>query len=220
MEPTVADKLQLFFKPYKQVNFSQGALLISSHEKPKRIFFLEKGIVRQYAVSKDGNEMTLNLYKPGAFFPMAYAFNSTANRYNFEATGEATVRIAPVEAVITFLKTEPDVLLDLTKRVFLGLDGLLSHVEQLMSGNAQARLIMALIVLAKRFGVAREGSVTLPQKLTHQDVASLVGLSRETVSRELMHLKQRKLLDYANNTITIFDVKKLEQHLAGENVYV
>lgn len=218
MEPSVAKKLRLFFKPYKQVIFSHGTLLISSHEKPSGIFFLEKGIVRQYAVSKDGNEMTLNLYKPGTFFPMSYALNNNSNQYNFEVVDVATVRIAPFEAVVNFLKKEPDVLFDLVKRVFSGLDGLLSHVEQLMFGKAQARLIMALIIMAKRFGIVQEGNITLSQKLTHQDVAALVGLSRETVSRELMHLKQRKLLDYANNSITIFDVKKLEQYLAGENV--
>lgn len=211
MEHRIAPKLRSFFSHYTQVTYVPGKLLIAAHEKPQGIFFVEKGMVRQYAVSKDGNEMTLNVYKPDTFFPMSYALNGSFNQHNFEATSETCVRIAPSEEVVTFLKKEPEVLLDLVQRVFAGLDGFFSRVEQLMSGKAQARLVIILLIMAKRFGKSQVDHVRLSQKLTHQDLAAFTGLSRETVSREMIHLKRLKLLDYKSNLVRIFDLTKLEQ---------
>lgn len=210
MDQELTHKLDAFFEKYTPQVFPKSAILIRAGEAPKGIFYLKKGHVRQYVITQNGEEMTLHMYKPGAFFPMSWAFNENPNLYYFESMSEVEVLVAPKDAVLVFVKKEPDILFDLAKRVFSGLDGILTRMEQLMSGNARARLITILVISAKRFGEVRKNGIVIHLKLTHQDLASLAGLSRETVSREMMQLKEKKLIGYTASTITIYNLQNLE----------
>lgn len=202
-----------FFSGFPAHEYFKGAILIRAADEPKGIYYLKSGHIRQYVITKEGEEITLNIYKPGAFFPMAWAVNAYPNHYYFEAMDDSVVRIAPKEDAVEFVKNEPDVLFDLLQRLYIGLDGVLSRMEHLMSGKARERLITILIISAKRFGRHNTGrdAITIDLRLTHQDLASLAGLSRETVTREMMELKQSGLLDYTNTAISIQNITDLEK---------
>ena len=152
MDTKITRKLDKFFAQYSSQTVKKGAILIRAGDEPKGIFYLKNGNIRQYAISKNGEELILNIYKPHTFFPMAWAVDAYPNTYYFDAMDESVVFIAPKEDVIAFVKREPDVLFDLVKRLFIGLDGLLSRLEFLMSGTARQKLITIILICAKRFG--------------------------------------------------------------------
>lgn len=154
---------------------------MDQYEEKKRIFFLEKGHVRQYLNTELGEEATLTIYKPGAFFPMAWVNDTFVNTYAFQAMDDVSVRIAPYARVLAFVRAENDVLFDLLKRVYRGMDGILTQKEQLMVGSARQRLVHILATLKKR-------GISL--KFTHQELAALTGLTRETVSRQMARMKK------------------------------
>jgi len=211
---TISPIIDTFFTPFPAHQYKKGTAFIRSGEEPRGIYYLKTGHVRQYVITKEGEEITLNIYKPGAFFPMAWAVDVYIDHYYFEAMDEVEVRIAPREDTVSFIKREPEVLFDLLKRLYKGVDGILSRMEHLMSGKAKERLIMILIISAKRFGTHSHDlgtQIEIALKLTHQDLASLAGLSRETVSREMMELKKQGILDYTNTAITIFKTDELEK---------
>lgn len=242
-DPNITRIVNTFFTTFPAYDYKKGNILIRSGEEPKGIYYLKTGHVRQYAITKEGEEMTLNIYKPGAFFPMAWAVNAYPNHYYFEAMDDSRVRIAPREDTVSFVKNEPEVLFDLLQRLYIGLDGVLSRMEHLMSGKARERLIAILIINAKRFGRHQSAppsgrhnaaspfgrhqsapnpvtnkkrdpvgsSLTIGLKLTHQDLASLAGLSRETVTREMTELKRQGVLDYTNTAIIIQNINELEK---------
>ena len=215
MKTNIVKKLECFFSKFKLEEYKNGQILIQASEEPSGIFFLKKGIVKQYITSKDGLETTLNIYKPFSFFPMTWALNDSANRYSFEtASKKVTVYRAPKKEVINFLKSEPEVLYDLAKRAFSGIEGLLSRMEYLMSGNAAARLIIVLIILARRFGQEQDGKTQIKLILTEKEIASQAGLARETVSREIQKLKAKNLISYNSKILTILNIDKLEEEIS------
>jgi CRP/FNR family cyclic AMP-dependent transcriptional regulator len=211
--PVVAQKTEEFFIQFPLIHYKKGEVLIRAGEEPKGIYFLKQGHVRQYTITKNGEEITLNIYKPGAFFPMAWVVTDYSNVYTFESMDDSDVYVAPKVDILEFIKKEPDVLFDLLQRLYSGLEGVLSRMEHLMSGNARGRLMTILVISAKRFGDAQQDNVLINLKLTHQDLASMSGLTRETVSREMMALKQEGLIDYTNTLITIQNLKELEKNL-------
>lgn len=215
MNPTVIAKLDTFFTQYQKQQYGKGDILIPAAEAPKGIFYLTQGHVRQYSITKDGEELTLNVFKPYAFFPASWALGIYKPAYYFEAMDNVLVYLAPKETVLTFLKTEPDVLLDLVERLYRGLDGIFLRMEQLMSGNAVQRLVTILVIMAKRFGTPAKNAVTVTLKLTHQDLGALAGLTRETVSREMIHLREKGVIDYSNTIITINNMSSLMQELSA-----
>lgn len=177
---SVTAKVRSFFSKFPGKSYKKGEMVIQEGDHPNTIYFLETGSVRQFVSTKDGSESTLTLYKPGAFFPMAWALGVYENAYGFQAMETSTVRGAPSAKVASYVSTENDILLDLLIRVYRGVEGVLSHMTQLMAGNATDRVITVLKILSRRFGAI---------SCTHQELAAMTGLTRETVSRTLSKLK-------------------------------
>jgi CRP-like cAMP-binding protein len=213
IEQDVAKKIKTFFVQFPSRIYKKGDVLIHPEDEAKQIYYLERGHVRQYTVTKDGEDLTINVYKQGAFFPMAYVVDGYKNTYIFEVMDSSSLRVAEFKTVVAFIKQQPDVLFNLLQRLYSGMSGVLSQVEQLMSGNARKRLLTALLISAKRFGQAKEADIHIPLKFTHQDLAALTGLTRETVSREMIKLKQEGLIEYANILITVKNIQKIEEEL-------
>ncbi|MBI3379690.1 cyclic nucleotide-binding domain-containing protein, partial [Candidatus Gottesmanbacteria bacterium] len=102
----VLEKIAIFFNQFTKHYYQKDEILIRAGENPVGVFYLEKGYVRQYAISEKGEEITFNLYKPQTFFPMMWVLNDTPNNYYFEAAAASTVFIAPKEKVVAFVKNE------------------------------------------------------------------------------------------------------------------
>ncbi len=114
----------------------------------------------------------------------------------------------PVENALTFLKDNPDVMLDLLSRLYRGMDGLLGRMVHLMSGTARSRLLYELIVESRRFG-EKQSDKTIKLSINEVDLASRTGLSRETVSREMTKLKDKGLIKLVSKAIYVKDVDLL-----------
>lgn len=213
MEANVQERLDKFFEGHKRQSYSAKEILIRADEEPSGVFYLTDGIVRMYAVSSQGEEVVINLFRSISFFPMAWVLNDSISHYYFEAVTPVTVVKASKEEFLKFLKSEPEVLFDLLKRIYKGLEGYFSRMEYLMSGSAQARLIAEILIYAKRFGKQEGGKTVVGFKLTEKDLAAQTGIARETVSREIHKLKEKGLIDFDKNTLTVKDLVNLENEL-------
>lgn len=213
MDAEIIQKLDTFFSAYPVRSYQKGECIISAAKQPAGIFYVEEGIVRHYYLSEEGQEVTLNLFKPHSFLPMSWAIAEIPNHHWYEAMTNVRTRCASKKAVLHFIKQEPDILYDLLRRIYIGIEGLWEHVESLAAGNARVKLASTLVILSKRFGeTSSEGiTVTLP---THEnDLAALAGITRETASRELQKLKKQRIATLHKGTITIHNLHALEQIL-------
>lgn len=213
MNQIVLEKIDAFFTLHKRHLYKKGEILIRAGDDPSGVFYLKNGQVKAYAISKKGDELVINIFKPLAFFPMSWAINETPNDYFFEAVTDVEVWKASKEEIIAFIKTNPDVLFDLMSRVYKGTDGILRRMTYLMAGNAYTRLVTEALIQAKRFGKQNENMVTL--QISEKDLATESGMTRETVSREIRALKEKGLVTFSKNTLVITDIQKLEEELAG-----
>lgn len=213
MDKNVQNKLEKFFQKYKFIKYKKREILIRADDPPPGIFYLKEGIVRQYVISKNGDDLTLNIYKPYAIFPMAYAINNSIPTHYFEAMTEVSVFRAATEDVLQFVKKEPDVLLDLLSRIYRGLEGLFLRMEHLMMNDAQARLLTELIIYSRRFGKLKGNSIIVDLKLTQKDLAAQSGIARETVGRVLKSLKDKGIINFRNKILVIKNLQKLEEEL-------
>ncbi|HSA83966.1 MAG TPA: Crp/Fnr family transcriptional regulator [Patescibacteria group bacterium] len=211
MEKSVQEKVHSFFQTFPKKAYKKNEIIIYAQDIPQSIFYLTKGVVKEYFLSQKGEEVVVNSFKPGAFFPMSFAINKVPTTFSFEAELAVEVYQAPADVVLDFVKKQPDVLYDLLRRVFLGTDGLLLRMAYLMAGNAKQRLITELLIYAKRFG--RKSNAKIEIVISEKDLASQAGLTRETISRELKQLKERGLAEFSQGIITIPDLTKLEAAL-------
>lgn len=213
MDPAAQKILEDFFNQFKSKLYKRSDLLISPEKDPQGLFLLKKGLVRMYSVTVNGEEITLNTYKPLSIFPMGWVLNDSKEEHYYEAIDEVEVAIAPKDKSLQFITKEHAILLDLVKRIYRGLDGYFTKMEYLMAGNARKRLLIELIITAKRFGKKVGSKLLIKHKITEENLASQSGLSRETVSRELTKLKMSKLISVKKGEITINNLEKLEDSI-------
>jgi len=211
MNPT-SQKVADFFQKYPLRTFDKRHLLARAEEPLPGVFYVVEGRVSQYDITPSGNEVVVNVFKPGAFFPMSWALNDTVNHYFFEASTKVTTHVAPAADAVQFLKNNPDVTFDLLSRVYRGVDGVLRRMAHLMGGDTHSRLLFELLNAAYRFGEQQpDGSIFIALK--ESDIARHSGLARETVNRTMQHLKKDGLVTVAHAGVTITDIKQLENRL-------
>ena len=215
MDPKIAKKIDEFFKSYPDKHFESGYILIYAGYEPPGIFYLEKGQVREYDITDQGNEVVVNVFKPPAFFPMSWAINKTPNQYFFETLTPVTLRQTPAQEAVKFLKDNPDVTFDLLSRLYSGTDGLMRRMAHLMGGNSQTRLLFELVIECRRFGkIQKDGSYIV--KITESELAKRAGLSRETVSRLLTKNAKEFSVEVDRQGFKIKDLQLLEEELGAK----
>lgn len=210
MNQDVLRKLQSFFNGQTKI-YAKGTLLTIAGEEPRGVSLLLEGIVEQYDISPEGNKITVNMFKPFAFFPMSWAINKTPNVYFFEALTDVSLKYAEPDATVTFLKSNPDVMFDLLSRVYKGTDALLKRLVLAAQGIASQRLIFELLIEAYRFGIDIDATKKIV-RVRQINLAARSGLARETVSRELHMLESEQLLSLTKQGI-ILDLVQLEKRL-------
>lgn len=211
MNQQITDKLTKYFSKYELKKYPKGKLITLANQEPAGISLLVSGLVEQYDITPEGNKLTVNVYKPPAFFPMSWAINKTPSAYFFSALTDVELKQANADETVAFLKANPDVMFDLLSRVYRGTDALLRRLMLAASGIAASRLIFELLIEAYRFGIeSNDGTVLV--KVKQSVLAARSGLARETVSRELHKLEQENLITRSKQEITI-DIKSLEQKL-------
>jgi CRP-like cAMP-binding protein len=215
MQREISDKIHAAFSKYPFRSYPKGQILVFADENPEHIFYIVKGKVRKYAISYNGDEVIVNIFKPPAFFPMSWAINKSDNNYFYKTETPTELYVVPVQAALDFITANPDVTLDLLSRIYRGMDGLMGRVVHLMSGTAKSRLMYELIIEGKRFGEKdKSGQIVL--SVNEVDLAARSGLSRETVSREMQKLKSKGLIALDGKSLVIKDAVVLEKTLGEE----
>lgn len=208
--PEVTRQLDAFFSQHQALSFKTDDTILSAGDRVEMVYYLKSGIVRQSTTSQQGQEVTITFYKPGAFFPLIWAVKDTPVLYDFRAVTNGYGWKAPKSEVITFLQSANSVLFDLSLRLLSGLEGLSRKVEFALQTTAYLRTAEALLTLAYRFGNGARENVKLDFTLTHQELAEITGLTRETVSRELKVLRDEGVIVTQNHQFMVPSLDKLE----------
>jgi len=208
--------IQAFFETHTPFKAGADTILIRPDERPANVFFLQSGIVEQTKTTIDGQELTMNIYKPGSFFPLMDVVADIPNQYTFRTYNACAGFKAPATEVIEWMQSNPTVSFEIARRLMKGLHGMLLKTEKLMQRDATAILAQTLLIFAARFPTQKSQEPAIAMPLTHQQLADNTGLSRETITRELSLLKNAGVISVDHKQITIHNFLELQK--SAENV--
>lgn len=204
-------KFDQFFSKYRLFQYHKGEVILRAKDESRGVFYLTSGFVKLYSIAKTGQEFTLIIFKPGDLFPIMWAINNTPNDYFLGAQTAVSLRRAPREDFLEFVKNDPDVFFELTSRMLIRFGGLLTRMEYLVFGNAYNKVASILLICAQRFGAKVGQSVVIGVPLTHGDIANLVGVTRETVSVEMKKMEKEQIIGYLRRLIIIKNMRRLKK---------
>jgi CRP-like cAMP-binding protein len=197
--------------------FKRGRSILFQGEVPRTGYIIKSGFVRAYSISDMGEERTIAYYTTGELLPPGWLFgNASVSLYYYDAFTDCEMLIISREQLQHHTNNSEIVKELLEDYVKLYVSASL-HIHALEHSRAEDKLLGIFQYLAVRHGrPTRKGSTVIDLRLTHQDIAGMVGLSRETSSIELARLRRKKIIDYKSFRY-IVDVKRLIQATGSDD---
>ena len=211
MNGDIEKKLETFFSKFKTLRYKKGEAILRPEDPISGINFLREGFIRQYVISKDGNELTIHIFRPNSLFPMMLVIADAESHYFFEAINSVRILRAPVDKTLEFIKSDSELLFYLAHSFASGLNGIVERMEHLMFEDAYRRVATVLLYLAKSYGEKEKKGIVIKLPLVHKDIAGWVNLTRETTSRQLEKLTKQNIIEHRSHVIIINKIKALER---------
>lgn len=205
--------LELFCRQSKLRSYKKGQMLIDEDDDPEFVFCLLKGYVRKYYLFESGNELIIRILSPVAYFPLSPLVGQKLRAFNYEAMTNCEIAKIPKQKFISYIKTRPGIMAELTNRLLNEYSEHVERFEYLVFGGSSQKVASVILYLAKHFGEKSRKITVIPIKFTHQDIAALAGITRETASLSMKKLKDKKIIYYYNSMITIPSLSKLKREL-------
>lgn len=192
-------KLEEFIQKYPLRKFDKDQILLVQDERPRDIFYVKSGFIKGYDINVDGIEQHIWLGGHGDVIPYEWLFSAVPSTLLFySAFTYLEVYVVNRQEFLDFLAVNPDVVLYIAKDIATKLSELTEKLTATEKPKASEKIVYMLNILAKRFGTANaegdKSEITVP--LTQQDIANLLGLTRETVATELKKLKDKGFVYY------------------------
>jgi CRP-like cAMP-binding protein len=168
-----------------------------------RIYLLKRGIVKIAALTDDGKEIILALLRQGEVFGEEAVIEDAPRDHMAEAYEDALLCVVTRQDFLGILRAHPEMAFKITKLVGFRLKTLRNRVEGLLFKGAPARLAQTLLDLARDHGVKDADGVLLPLRLSQQDLANLIGVTRESVNLALSDFRSRGLVEMEGRSLRL-----------------
>lgn len=202
-----------FFRQGTELTYKKGEYIIRPGETPNGVFYIEKGQVKAYKITKYGEENLLHIRKEHEIFPLIWSITRQDREVIYQTLVPTTVLRASQTEYLAFLQDHPDALppfIDIVIEMYR------MHSERIINleyRSVRERLVSFLLTMSDRFGEKTKDGMLINVPLRHQDIASSINTSRETTSREIAILERKGLIDNHASYILLKDTKKLQSFL-------
>jgi CRP-like cAMP-binding protein len=197
----------------------RGQQILAPNDPPDRIHIVKGGRVRVFRVTPDGKQLTLDIHEKGTILgdmemlgqdrlPEAYA----------EAVDEAVICTITPDELRRLIERYPVIGVNIIRHLSRRLQAAERELEAMAYQRVDQRLARRLIDLGQRFGVKTERGTLIEARLTQQELAEMVGTTRETLAHTMTDLRRRGLLDVAHHKVLIRDAERLAELADGDDL--
>lgn len=162
--------------------FPRKSLVYLPSDRGNAVFLLTSGRIRLYHVTSDGKETVLTFIEPGEIFGELTLFGQTQREEFAEAMEKSTVVMIPGAEVQQLMETQPALTIQLTRLMGLRRQRIERRLKSLLFRSNRERLVFLLLELAEKYGKSTPAGVTIGIRLSHQELASMIGSTRETIT--------------------------------------
>jgi len=215
LEPLSQEQIEDLLQRLPDFSFEQGQLLYTPEEPSEALFLLKRGRVRIYTLDQKGREFTLAICEDGTIFgEMALTSQQLWGAYA-EAMEPVNVCILKRKEVERLVREHPDVGLKMLQILGERLRLYENRLEDIGLKSVPARLASLILQLAESEGVMTSEGLKIPTHYTHEQLATMIGASRVSVTKAFAQLQDDGALELKRRLIYVKDVKALERVAGG-----
>ena len=184
--------------------FPKGAVLFVEGQSPRGVFMLCSGRVKLSTCSSDGKAIITRIAEGGEVLGLSAAVSGKPYMVTGETLVPCQVNFIKREDFLKFLKENGAACLRVAEHLSNNYHYAFEQVRSLgLSHSAAEKLAKLMLEWASKNGKETEKGITLKMTLTHEEIAQLIGTSRETVTRLLGLFKTKQLINVKGSTLTI-----------------
>ena len=185
--------------------------LFEKGDPGSNMMLVQRGRVKICTRSDDGKEVIFNLVKPGELFGEIALLDGAPRTASAVTLDPCELLVLDRRDFIPFLQRHPEACMRLIEVLCERLRRTSEMVENLLFLEGEARLARSLVQLAENFGREVVDGIQIDLRLSQQTLGDIVGLSRESVNKQIGHLRERGLIDNSDRYVTITDLDRLRQ---------
>jgi CRP/FNR family transcriptional regulator, cyclic AMP receptor protein len=178
--------------------YPKNAVILNKGDAADSIYVIASGAVKFFVSDESGKELVLGHAGPGEYFGEV-GLDGGARSVSVMTLEPTRINVIPHPDFKAFLSANPDFALHVIRKLAYRIRTLTDNVRNLALLDVYGRVARTLLDLA----VERDGRLVVAQKLTHQDIASRVGASREMISRILKDLVAGGYISIEHRIITV-----------------
>jgi CRP/FNR family cyclic AMP-dependent transcriptional regulator len=193
------------------VRLSKGDTLFKEGDEGDRLYVVAEGKLKLGTSSGDGRENLLSILGPGDMFGELSLFDPGPRTATATAVTDARLLALSSDQVIGWVTRHPQVSLQLLGRMAQRLRRTNEVLADLVFSDVPGRVAKAIIELGSRFGVQKEDGLHVNHDLTQEELAQLVGASRETVNKALADFAARGWVRLEPRAVVVIDYERLNK---------
>jgi len=194
-----------------QVKVTKGHTLFKDGDAGDRLFVVVEGKLKLGTSSGDGRENLLSILGPGDMFGELSLFDPGPRTATATAVTDSRVLALANDQVIGWVTAHPQVSLQLLKRLARRLRRTNEVLADLVFADVPGRVAKAIMDLGERFGTKKDDGLHVNHELTQEELAQLVGASRETVNKALADFAGRGWVRLEPRAVVVLDYERLSK---------
>ena len=191
--------------------YKKGNIVVLEKEMGAALFVIISGKVKIVRTDEDGREVILSIFGPGEFFGEMSLLDGLARSASVVALTKAELFMIHRRDFLKLVNEHPQVAISLLGELTTRLRKADTQIKSLSLKDASGRVANVIIMLADDIGVFRKGKVEIDDLPLQQDMASMAGTSRETVSRMLHQFIREGHLQLEGNKLTMNDYEEFRK---------
>ncbi|HJG47144.1 CRP-like cAMP-activated global transcriptional regulator GlxR [Corynebacterium variabile] len=189
--------------------FPRGTTIFDEGEPGDRLFIITSGKVKLARHAPDGRENLLTIMGPSDMFGELSIFDPGPRTSAAVCVTEVTAATMDSQMLHDWIQAHPEISEQLLRVLARRLRRTNNALADLIFTDVPGRVAKALLQLANRFGVQEGGALRVHHDLTQEEIAQLVGASRETVNKALAEFAHRGWIRLEGKSVLISDTERL-----------
>ena len=190
----------------KKRSFKRASAIFSKGDPGNSLYFVVAGTVKIGVSSADGRGAMFNLINPGEIFGEIALLDGLERTADALANTDCELLVIDRRDFIPFLKLQPSLATSLIAMLCERTRWISDHVEQVIFPELSGRLAKALIRLMDKQDIVDHPKI----EITQQEIGEMVGMSRESVNKQLQDWAEQKIVGLQRGAITLIDVDALK----------
>lgn len=191
-----ASEIKELFPRARERTYAAGQIIIYQGDEPNYVFYVLKGHIKKYDIESNGNESIIQIFEKQSMLPIQTALSTKKTiDYFYTSITDCELLLIDADDIKATRKNSSEFNQRLVDTLFRKNQLLTDRLTCLVKPDARSKIISTLLFLAKYHGLApKNGWHKVNFAISHQFIADMIGLTRETVSIVLNELEDEKLI--------------------------